>query len=31
QGEVTRYCARLESFADELSAFLSRQIDERSC
>jgi len=30
QGEVTRYSARLESFADELSAFLSRQVDERS-
>ena len=29
QGEVTRYTARLESFADELSAFLSRQVDER--
>jgi biopolymer transport protein TolQ len=28
QGEVTRYTARLESFADELSAFLSRQVDE---
>ena len=30
QSEVTRYSARLESFADELSAFLSRQVDERS-
>lgn len=30
QGEVTRYTSRLESFADELSAFLSRQVDERS-
>lgn len=30
QNEVTRYSARLESFADELSAFLSRQVDERS-
>ena len=29
QGEVTRYTSRLESFADELSAFLSRQVDER--
>ena len=29
QGDVTRYTARLESFADELSAFLSRQVDER--
>lgn len=29
QGEVSRYSARLESFADELSAFLSRQVDER--
>ncbi len=29
QGEVMRYTARLESFADELSAFLSRQFDER--
>jgi biopolymer transport protein TolQ len=28
QGEVTRYTARLESFADELSASLSRQVDE---
>lgn len=29
QGEVTRYTSRMESFADELSAFLSRQVDER--
>ena len=29
QGETTRYAGRLESFADELSAFLSRQITER--
>jgi biopolymer transport protein TolQ len=29
QSELTRYTARLESFADELSAFLSRQVDER--
>jgi biopolymer transport protein TolQ len=28
-GEVTRFNGRLESFADELSAFLSRQVDER--
>ncbi len=30
QGEVTRYSGRLECFADELSAFLSRQVDERN-
>ena len=30
QGEVTHYISRLESFADELLAFLSRQVDERS-
>jgi len=29
QGEATRYSGRLESFADELSAFLSRQVSER--
>jgi biopolymer transport protein TolQ len=29
QGDVTRYHGRLESFADEFSAFLSRQFDER--
>jgi biopolymer transport protein TolQ len=29
QGETTRFVARLESFADELSAFLSRQVSER--
>nr|TFG52081.1 MAG: protein TolQ [Hyphomicrobiales bacterium] len=28
QGEVTRFIGQLESFADELSAFLSRQVDE---
>jgi len=29
QGEVARYSGRLDSFADEFSAFLSRQFDER--
>lgn len=29
QGETTRFIARLESFSDELSAFLSRQVSER--
>jgi biopolymer transport protein TolQ len=28
--EVGRYENRLEAFADEFSAFLSRQLDERS-
>jgi biopolymer transport protein TolQ len=28
--ELSRYSARLEAFADEFSAFLSRQLDERS-
>ena len=28
--EVGRYANRLEAFADEFSAFLSRQLDERS-
>jgi biopolymer transport protein TolQ len=30
QGEVSRYSGRLDSFADEFSAFLSRQFDERA-
>jgi biopolymer transport protein TolQ len=29
QSEVSRYSGRLDSFADEFSAFLSRQFDER--
>jgi biopolymer transport protein TolQ len=28
--ELGRYTGRLESFADEFSSFLSRQLDERT-
>ena len=31
QGEVAKKQARLEGFADEFSAILSRQIDQRTC